>query len=133
MVLNYEFLDRNRLKTIFRITAGQISEWVGENILDPIFDQEKEELAESERFLRKFYVETNRFVVENVVQKNRIINNNLFKIWKESIGKLKIENSPKNPVDFLEISQIMQASHIQQFNKLLRNGKLENFVESKKF
>lgn len=115
-----------------RLIGVWIRNYVAEWIYDPIFDQEIEELEKSEHFLRGFYMEIGRFVEDNnIYQNNAEINHlNLFKKWKEIIGRVKAGNFIEDPEDMQEIGKKMQKLHEEQFNALLKNGEMENFIRS---
>ncbi|KAL3078702.1 hypothetical protein niasHT_034852 [Heterodera trifolii] len=107
----------------------KIAQYFEIKIYDPIFDQNKSEMKETEQILIRIFVETKHFVknLEKKGGKKSKNYGNNFKKWKEIIeGKrVKIENIEEKEME--EHLRWMKERHKKEFWKLIRGRELANF------
>lgn len=104
----------------------RIRAFVGEEIYDPLFDQNEADLKESEMMLHKMIWKTKEFAEKKNEQQQQ---KNVFKKWKEMIWQQKTDQLGEKEMS--EIAEWIQKLHWAEFTRLLQKGHVINFLESK--
>lgn len=115
-----------------RSVYDRIRTFVGEEVYDPLFDQDEKELKESETKLAEMYWRTKTFVeeengeeVQNPINPGR----SLFNKWKELAWngqKWKPEED-----ELHEVAEWIRKLHRKEFAGLLRGERRDNLATSK--
>lgn len=96
----------------------QIRKFVAEQIYDPVFDKDEEEIVMMENKVAKIFIETKN-LAENL--KLNIKNKNILEKWKEMVLKQNIG------VNFEEIASFVKNLHGNELTALL--GKQKNLID----
>lgn len=104
----------------------KVKKYVAEEIYDPLFDKEEEQLRESAQFLERMFWETKKL---GESQPNGAENGQkMFKKWKEML-----ENSsagPRGKEQNESLAVWLRELHRKEFTSLLQNEKMDSFLES---